>query len=72
MSVRRAAVHRVWSWLFAGQKDQPVQCFTDYARSVHWHQVRVTIISTIVFLDLASRTFVEKKSGVGNECYLVV
>jgi hypothetical protein len=44
---------------------------TDYARSVHWHQVRVKIISIIVFLDLGPRTFVDEKSGVGNECYLI-
>lgn len=70
--MRRAAEHRVWIWLFAGRKDQPVQNLTDYARSVHWHQVRVTITSIIVFLDLAPRTFVDKKSGVGSERYLIV
>jgi len=61
----------VWSWLFAGRMDQPVQSLTDYARSVHWHQVQVTIISIIVLLDLAPHTFVDKKSGVGNKRYLI-
>lgn len=28
----------VWSLLFAGRQDQPIETLTDFARSNHWHQ----------------------------------
>jgi hypothetical protein len=34
--------------------------------------INVNVTINIVFRDLAPRTFVDKKSGVGYECYLIV